>query len=79
VRVDDDTAAWWRALAAREGISVGELVRRAVTTTYAAAGEPAPVGRKVHATPTARRRGGCERAAFHRSGVYCKTCGTTPA
>lgn len=36
VRVDEDTAAWWRALAEREGISVGELVRRAVATVYAA-------------------------------------------
>lgn len=46
VRVDEDTAAWWRALAELEGISVGELVRRAVATVYAvsaAVGDPSAV------------------------------------
>jgi len=85
--VDEKHRARLQAMADREGMSLSQFLRSVLVALPDDHSPGASLQRFVDEHVTAamappkvhRRRAGCERVAFHRSGVYCKTCGTTPA
>ncbi len=74
LRVPADVRARWQTAADLRGITLSEWVRHTCDKAVGMGGVPTvarrPKGARVVAV--------CERRAFHRSGVYCKTCGVTP-
>lgn len=80
IRLDDKTRDRWEAAAASDGIPLATFVREAVEDRIGAAPAAKPRSKAAKAQrATAKTQTACPRARHHRSGTFCKSCGTIPA
>lgn len=82
LRLDDKTRERWEAAAAGENATLATFVKEAVEDRIAGSAPAAPAPRSKAARAqrsVAKAQAACSRETYHRSGEFCKTCGTTPA
>ena len=67
-QLEPETKAQWQRAAERLGLSLSELIRQAVNAKLDSKERPKPARKPMV-------QGQCDRANFHRAGVFCKRCG----